>query len=234
MTNDINDLDYTVDVLFNKDGTKKYDRIDNIVRKSTNCTPTRNIRRKKQKPKGINELAKKAIIFVSLGAGLIVGANAFKDGIDNLNKTQEVRNTIGSSVSENTEYFGYNPNEERPYWDYNTHNMAEDILDKNKEFDIDTRIYGCYSNLNEYKKNEFMDEIFRNMSRLIGDSPEKYTEEEIKACLHSSFDEYLESKNITLEDYTKLMEKVIKAYVKEDKSQKEINNLLKELNGGSR
>ena len=49
-----------------------------------------------------------------------------------------------------------------------------------------------------------------------------YTEEEIKACLHSSFDEYLESKNITLEDYNKLMEKVIKAYVKEDKSQEEI------------
>ena len=61
-----------------------------------------------------------------------------------------------------------------------------------------------------------------------------YTEEEIKACLHSSFDEYLESKNITLEDYNKLMEKVIKAYVKEDKSQEEINNLLGELNGGSR
>ena len=57
MAKDINDLDYTVDVLFNMDGTKKYDRIDSVVRKSTNCTPTRNTRRKKQKPKGINELA---------------------------------------------------------------------------------------------------------------------------------------------------------------------------------
>ena len=234
MAKDINDLDYTVDVLFNMDGTKKYDRIDSVVRKSTNCTPTRNTRRKKQKPKEINELAKKAIIFVTLGAGLIVGANAVKDASTTFTKTQEVRKTIGSVVMDNTGYYGYNPNEERPYWDYNTYNMAEDILDKNKEYDIDTRIYGCYSNLNEYKKTEFMDEIFRNMSRLIGDSPEKYTEEEIKACLHSSFDEYLESKNITLEDYNKLMEKVIKAYVKEDKSQEEINNLLGELNGGSR
>ncbi len=60
MAKDINDLDYTVDVLFNMDGTKKYDRIDSVVRKSTNCTPTRNTRRKKQKPKGINELAKKS------------------------------------------------------------------------------------------------------------------------------------------------------------------------------
>ena len=186
MAKDINDLDYTVDVLFNMDGTKKYDRIDSVVRKSTNCTPTRNTRRKKQKPKGINELAKKAIIFVTLGAGLIVGANAVKDASTTFTKTQEVRKTIGSVVMDNTGYYGYNPNEERPYWDYNTYNMAEDILDKNKEYDIDTRIYGCYS------------------------------------------------KNITLEDYNKLMEKVIKAYVKEDKSQEEINNLLGELNGGSR
>lgn len=234
MENDINDLDYTVNTLFNSDGTKKNNRIDSVVRKSTNCSPTKITKKSKQKPKGMNDLAKKAIIFVSLGAGLVVGAHAMKDFTATENKTREVKDTISSVVSENTDYYGYNPYEQKPYWDYDTNNMAKDILDENKEYDIDTRIYGCYSNLNEYKKNEFMDEVFRNMSKMIAEAPENYTEEEIKSCLHSSFDEYLASKNITLADYSKLMEKVIRAYAKEDKSQDEIVDLLGELNGGSR
>ena len=231
MENDINDLDYTVNAIFN---TKKHDRIDDVVRKSTNCIPTRNVKRSKQKPKGMNDLAKKAIIFVSLGAGLVASAHAIKDFTATENKTKDIKDSISSVVSENIDYYGYNQNEKKPYWNYDTYNMAKDILDKNKEYDIDTRIYGCYSNLNEYNKNEFMDEIFRTMSKIIGDSPENYTEAEIKSCLHSTFDEYLASKNITLTDYSKLMEKVIRAYAKEDRSQDEIADLLGELNGGSR
>ena len=47
MENDINDLDYTVNALYNSDGTKKNNRIDSVVRKSTNCTPTRVTKRSK-------------------------------------------------------------------------------------------------------------------------------------------------------------------------------------------
>ena len=234
MQKDINDLDYTVDALFYSDGTKKYDRIDSVVRNSTSCTPVRNSRRKKQKPKGMNNLAKKAIIFVALGAGIVIGAHELSDAVDTYKKDLDVRKTISSVVGENTHTFGYNTNEQRPYWDYDIYNIACDFLNKNKEYDIDTRIYGCYSDLNEYKKEEHMDEIFAKMSMLIGNNPENYTEDEIKACLHSSFSEYLDSKNITLEDYNKLMSKVIRAYAKEDKQEEEIAELLGELNGGAR
>ena len=232
--NDINDLDYTVNAIFNNNGTKKYQRIEEVTTKSTNCTPIRNTRRTKQKPKGMKNLAKKAIIFVALGAGLVVGIHEFKETTTLLDNTLNIRSSIGSVVSENTNTYGYNANEERPYWDYNIANIAKDVLDENKEYDIDTRIYGCYSHLNDYRKHDYMDSIFRSMSKLISANPEGYTEDEIKACLHSTFDEYLDSKGITLEDYEDLMEKVIKAYAKEDKTESEIQDLLSKLNGGSR
>lgn len=234
MQRDINDQDYSIKAFFNSDGTKKYDRIDNVVVKSTNCTPVKNTRKKKQKPKGMSALAKKAIIFVALGAGIVIGSHELDDSIDTYKKDLDVRKTISSVVGENTHTFGYNANEKRPYWYYDVDKIAESVLNENKEYDIDTRIYGSYSELNEYKKEEHMDQIFVEMSKLIGSNPEKYTEEEIKACLHGSFSEYLDSKNITLEDYTKLMDKVIRAYAKEDKQEEEITQLLGELNGGAR
>ena len=59
-------------------------------------------------------------------------------------------------------------------------------------------------------KTEHMNELFSKMSRLIADEPGKYTEDEIRSALHSSFQEYLDSKSITLDEYETIMEKVIK------------------------
>lgn len=87
------------------------------------------------------------------------------------------------------------------------------------------------TSLNEYDKTEHMNELFSKMSRLIADEPEKYTEDEIRSALHSSFQEYLDSKSITLDEYETIMEKVIKEYAKEDISQEKINDLLDQLNG---
>ena len=109
--------------------------------------------------------------------------------------------------------------------------MASDVLNNNKEYDIDTRIYGCFRALNEYDKTAHMNELFSKMSRLIADEPGKYTEDEIRSALHSSFQEYLDSKSITLDEYESIMEKVIKEYAKEDISQEKINDLLGQLNG---
>ena len=78
-------------------------------------------------------------------------------------------------------------------------------------------------------------EILENKSKF-----QYYSEDEIKSALHSSFQDYLDSKNITLEEYEELMDKVIKAYAKEDKSEEEVASLLSKLNdagtrdGGSR
>ena len=146
----------------------------------------------------------------------------------------EIKNIIGGVERDSFRSNGYNYSEKRTDWWYDIEQMANGVLNENKEYDIDTRIYGCYSRLNEYKKDEFMDAVFKEMSKLIGSTPDAYTDEEIKACLHSSFKEYLDSKGISLEDYTKLMENVIRAYASEDRSQEEIASLLGELNGGSR
>ena len=116
----------------------------------------------------------------------------------------------------------------------------EKIIELIKEYDIDTRIYGCFRALNEYEKESYMNELFSKMSRIIASNPASYSEDEIKSALHSSFQDYLDSKNITLEEYEELMDKIIKAYAKEDKSEEEVASLLSKLNdagtrdGGSR
>lgn len=52
------------------------------------------------------------------------------------------------------------------------------------------------------------------MSRLIADEPGGYTEDEIRSALHSSFQEYLDSKSITLDEYETIMEKLLKNMLK--------------------
>lgn len=226
-------------VFFNADGTPRTNkqtstRFDDVVYKSTDVSPTKNTRSSRQKPRGTKNLAQKAIVFVALGAGLVMGAHEFKEAMETSKGSFAIKGELGNVVSQNTNTYGFNASAQSPYWDYDLPNIAKDVLDNNKEYDIDTRIYGCYSRLNEYKKDEFMDAVFKEMSKLIGSTPDAYTDEEIKACLHSSFKEYLDSKGISLEDYTKLMEDVIRAYASEDRSQEEIASLLGELNGGSR
>lgn len=211
-----------------------YDRLNEIIKNSTNSTPVRNTRRKKRKPKGIKNLAKKAIVFVAIGASLTAGGYIMGNTLTEISKAEDIRDTVNNVVVENTNIYGYNFNEDRPYWDYNLESIASGILNENKEYDIDTRIYGCYNELNEYKKEEHMDYIFNVMSNMIESNPGRYTEDEIKACCHESFDEYLKSKNISLEEYTEIMEKVLRAYAKENAEQEQLDNLLDELKGGSR
>ncbi len=253
MKNNVNDLDYSVETFFNhdgskkdtkidesiktffnNDGTKKSSRMDEVVRKSTKCTPTKNVRRVKQKPKGTKKFAIKIIVLVAVGTGLVTTTSQLKTAIDTTNEAFAVRSTIGSSVSDNINYGSYNPNEQKPYWDYDVDSMAQDVLTKNKEYDIDTRIYGCYSRLNDYRKEFYMNKIFEKMSKIVSSSPDSYTDEEIKACLHGSFDSYLESKGVSRAEYCKIMDEVVRAYAKENISHEEINDLLESMNGGSR
>ena len=232
MSDNVQDFDYAINKMFNSDGTRKeYNRDEDAFNLSTNRPIVRNSRTKKRKPKGISDLAKKAIVLVAIGIGITVGVHELHEAMEVGENAMEIKNELASVVRDNTQTDGYNTEEQRPYWWYNRGDVASDVLNKNKEYDIDTRIYGCFRSLNEYNKTEHMDELFSKMSRLIGDNPGAYTEDEIKSALHSSFDEYLESKNISLEDYQKLMEKVIKAYAKEDVNQEEINSLLTTLNG---
>lgn len=237
----INDLDYTVSKMFNSDGTRRESinkineriaRDDEAYRLSVERPPVKNLRNKKRKPAGIKDIGKKIIIMVALGAGLTVGIHELKQAMEVGENANEIKDALATAVSQNTSVDGYNHAEQRPYWWYDMNKMASDVLNNNnKEYDIDTRIYGCFRALNEYDKTEHMNELFSKMSRLIADEPEEYTEDEIRSALHSSFQEYLDSKSITLDEYETIMEKVIKEYAKEDISQEKINDLLDQLNG---
>lgn len=236
----INDLDYTVSAMFNNDGTRREtsnktnDRIardDEAYNLSVGRPPVKNTRSKKRKPAGIKDIGKKIIIMVALGAGLTIGIHELKQAMEVGENANEIKDALATTVSQNTSVDGYNHAEQRPYWWYDMNKMASDVLNNNKEYDIDTRIYGCFRALNEYDKTEHMNELFSKMSSLIADEPGEYTEDEIRSALHSSFQEYLDSKSITLDEYETIMEKVIKEYAKEDISQEKINDLLDQLNG---
>lgn len=211
-----NDLDYTLYNISNNS------RMQKVIEESTKCKPVLDTRVKKTKPKGMTKIAKKAILFIALGAGIVIGVNEVAD----IYKTTQVKEEFASNVFESTQNYGNDT------FGYDYDSLALGILNQNKDYDIDTRIYGCYTNL--INKNQNMDEVFKSMSTIIESMPEKYSEEEIKACLHDSLEDYLDSKNITLQDYTTLMNQVLKMYARENKNEEQINELLGKLNGGSR
>lgn len=232
---DVNELDYSVNALFNQDGTAKRSFSSGAEEMSVNRPKVRNKRRTIQKTKGVKSLAEKAILFVALGSLLTVGANSIKNTQELNAEVKRIETELGESATANKEYGGFNEQAGEYYWWYDVGGASKDILDNNKNYDIDTRIYGCYNKLGDYDKIEHMDKIFQNMSTLIANDPSKYTEDEIKACMHNSFQDYLDSKSISLSDYESLMNKVLIAYAKGNVNMDEVNELLSELNqGGAR
>lgn len=229
---DVNELDYSVNALFNQDGTAKKSFSSSAEEMSVNRPKVRNKRRTIQKTKGVKTLAEKAILFVALGSLLTVGANSIKNTQELNAKVKRIETELGESATANKEYGGFNEQAGEYYWWYDVGGASKDILDNNKNYDIDTRIYGCYNKLGDYDKIEHMDKIFQNMSTLIANDPSKYTEDEIKACMHNSFQDYLDSKSISLSDYEFLMNKVLIAYAKGNVNMDEVNELLSELNQG--
>lgn len=229
---DVNDLDYSVNTIFNPDGTAKKSFADCAMEMSINKPKVKNKRKVVQKTKGVKMLAQKAIIFVALGSLLTVGAKEVKNKQELNTEVKKIETELGLAATENKEYGKFNEGAGEYYWWYDLGGASKDILDNNKNYDIDTRIYGCYNKLSDYDKENHMDKIFQNMSTLIANDPSKYTEDEIKSCMHSSFQEYLDSKQISLTDYEALMNKVLNAYAKGNVNMEEVNELLSELNQG--
>ena len=110
--------------------------------------------------------------------------------------------------------------------------VAKDILEKNKELDIDTRIYGAYNQLNEHEKDYNMDLIMQELQKLVTSTPLEYTEDEVRACNHSSFDDYLVSLGMDKDEYLSYMREVKLAYSQNDLTK--VEELLTQLTGGGR
>lgn len=239
----INDFDYTINAMFNSDGTHKFKSneetpsksIEELSIQSKSVRPVKYDKKRKRKSKGIKEIAVKIIILAGISAGLISGIHELKNVMDVSQTAMEIKNTIGGVEQDSLRIGEYNYSEKRTNWWYDIEQMANGVLNENKEYDIDTRIFGVYNKMNEYNKNEHMDALFSRMSRIISENPNGYTKEEIASCLHSSFQEYLDSKGLNAEEYTDLMNKIIKAYAKDSIDEKELDDLLTNLNDpGSR
>lgn len=224
----IEDPNLAVNTFFNSDGTRKGSSIEDL---SINKAPVRNVRRKKSKPKGIKDIAKKIMILTALGASLTMGINTLNEEMDINENKKEIKDSLEEVVVNNTEYGGYNESEQRPYWWYNYSGIAQGILDNN-EYDIDTRIYCAFDKLKEYKKIESMDKIFSKMSQIIASDPSKYDVQTIASSVHPSFCDYLESKGLSLEEYSDLMNKILRCYAEDGRNNDSLSNLLNELNSG--
>ncbi len=183
----------------------------------------------KNKPK---DFLKKAIIgvvasitIIGIGNKLVKNANEYMDTLD-------FNTRISQSVIDNTYFPGSLQEDGKPAIAYNHEKVAQDILEENKELDIDTRIYGAYNQLNEHEKDYNMDLIMQELQKLVTSTPLEYTEAEVRACDHSSFSDYLASLGMDKEEYLSFMKEVKLAYSQNDTTK--VQELLTQLTGGGR
>ena len=176
------------------------------------------------------------ILAVALAAGVTIGG---VKTIKNFNNSTEIMQVLGNTVTGNKVFTGgYDANNQRE-WYLNTDEIAEDILNQNRQYDIDTRIYGCYVALDEFNKDIHMQRIYDDMKDIVAASPDKYDESEKYACSFDSFKDYISSKGLTIEEFLSKMKSIVSKYADESIAQKDISSMLNDLNedtgrGGSR
>ena len=166
-----------------------------------------------------------SLTILGVGNELVKNANEYTDML-------EFNNRISQSVIDNTYYPGSLQEDGKPAIAYVHAQVAKDILEKNKELDIDTRIYGAYNQLNEHEKDYNMDLIMQELQKLVTSTPLEYTEDEVRACNHSSFDDYLVSLGMDKDEYLSYMREVKLAYSQNDLTK--VEELLTQLTGGGR
>ena len=96
MNDNVQDLDYTVNRMFNSDGTRKATRDENAYNLSVNRPMVKNRRTKKKKAMGIKEIATKTIILVALSAGLTVGIHELHEAMEVGENAKEIKNELAA------------------------------------------------------------------------------------------------------------------------------------------
>lgn len=183
-----------------------------------------------KKPKGT---LKKVIIGI-VATGVIIGAGAkIIDSTNQYSDRLDFTTEISHHVRDNKYNTGTLQADGKPAYAYrSTDEIAEQTLNNNKDIDIDTRIYGTYTGLGDWNKDYWMDEIMENLQQIVTDNLLAYTEDEVKACNHSSFADYLASLGMEKDEYLDFMKDMTQAYANQDYEQ--VNELLAKLNGGGR
>lgn len=142
--------------------------------------------------------------------------------------------TISEHVDDNITYNRYGLDDYgRPTWYYNTiSEIARETIDEHPEIDIDTRIYGTYMGLQDYERDKYMDEVMKEMQKIVEANPLEYDEKVVASCGHDSFADYLAYLNIDKDTYLTIMRDITTAYGNNDLDR--VQELLVSLNGGDR
>ena len=180
------------------------------------------------------DFVKKAIIgIVATATVLGVGSKMIDIAKDNVARNEFV-NIVADHVNDNVVYTNTLSSDGNGYtWYYDdVRKIAQETLNENKDIDIDTRIYGTYLGLNDYQRDEYMDKIMHELQDIVTENPLDYTEEEVRACNHTNFTDYLASLGMEKDDYIRFMRDVTLAYGQNDIEK--VQELLTKLNGGGR
>lgn len=190
---------------------------------------------KKKKRKGTRNTAILAICASAVLVSSIYGINSELNKIDT---RQDFISSINDGVVENTIYTNtLNADGNGFTWYYkDIDDIANRTLNEHKDIDIDTRIYGTYTSLNDYKKSEYMDDIMQSMQGIVSANPDAYTEDEIRASNNATFKDYLNSLGLDEDEYKKLMDDITLAYGRNDQEKvaELLNRLTEGLNSGGR
>lgn len=194
---------------------------------SSSGAATRYKKTPRQKPNNFKKKAALIILAISLTFNLSIPVTR---AIKNKQIEQEVVATLNGPVQDN-KHNEYNAEKKRVDWWYDIEKVAEDVLKSNEEYDIDTRIYGAYANMNEYDRLTHMDQLFHSIQNIVSRNPNEFDEDVLKISEYPTFSSYLDAKGMTLEEYISFMKQVILAYGNYNKDSEEIQSLLDELNG---
>lgn len=163
--------------------------------------------KKVEKPSNYFKIISSVVLIMALGFSTV----KIKEEFENREAINDVTTKMAVYVTNNTNYGDYNPDAGEFYWWYDIDSMAKAILDST-DYDIDTRIYGCFRNLKEYKRIATMDELFMKFQKIFTENPTLYDENIVASCNFHSFEQYLDSKGLTLDEYTDKMAEVLESY----------------------
>lgn len=175
---------------------------------------------KKRKKDGTKKQIIATLLVFSLASGMTYATykeyGTYKEKLD-------IEKELSESVLKNKSHGSYSIKDDEYYWwysDESINNIINSLLQEHPEYDIDTKIYCCYKALPEYKRMDYLDRIVSGTTS------------------YPNFELYLNSKRMSLDEYIKTMEKVLRSYAKAQIAQEKAESLVEELNetpeGGSR
>jgi len=205
IANKNNETSKYYDLVYNNTVNKK--RPVNLTKKNTKTTS------------GYRKLAIKVAVLVSL-------MGSFKLGEEHQIKKDEekVMDTLATSIDT------FKTSLTSEYYSINMATTASSILNENPGYDMDTKIYGVYEGLPEYNKDSLMDNLFMYLDIKLNDKDNNYSDEIKNNYDFTTFQDYLNSKDLSKEEWLKIMNEVKRSYATND--QEKVNSLLEKLNKG--